>query len=71
MAPGTIKTVAGNGNIGLSGNIYISDPNNNRVRKVDTMGNISTFAGNGLPSMEATAVRRPAQVSATSGNRYG
>ncbi len=30
-----------------AGNIYISDRNNNRIRKVDTSGNISTVAGNG------------------------
>ncbi len=31
----------------LSGNIYISDQNNNRVRKVDASGVISTYVGNG------------------------
>lgn len=30
-----------------SGNIYIADTGNNSVRKVDTSGNITTFAGNG------------------------
>ena len=30
-----------------AGNLYISDKNNNRVRKVDTHGTITTFAGNG------------------------
>ncbi len=29
------------------GNLYISEINNQRIRKVDTSGNISTFAGNG------------------------
>lgn len=30
-----------------SGNVYIADVNHNRVRKVDTSGTISTYAGNG------------------------
>jgi len=30
-----------------TGNLYIADTNNNRVRKVDTNGVITTFAGNG------------------------
>jgi sugar lactone lactonase YvrE len=31
----------------LSGNLYIADYGNNRIRKVDTSGNITTVAGNG------------------------
>lgn len=31
------------------GNMYIADSGNNAVRKVDTNGNISTIAGNGVP----------------------
>ncbi len=30
-----------------SGNVYITDRQNNRIRKVDTSGNINTFAGTG------------------------
>lgn len=32
-----------------AGNIYISDANNQRIRKVNTAGIISTYAGNGSP----------------------
>lgn len=32
----------------LAGNLYIADANNNRIRKVDTNGIISTVAGNGI-----------------------
>src|SRR5712691_11735208 len=66
---GVISTVAGNGNLGFSGdggpatnaafnlasdvavdtegNIYIADRGNDRIRKVDKAGIISTVAGNG------------------------
>ncbi|MBD2700853.1 hypothetical protein IC229_09400 [Spirosoma sp. BT702] len=33
-----------------SGNLYIADQNNNRIRKVNTSGIISTYAGNGYAS---------------------
>lgn len=29
------------------GNIYVSEPSSHRVRKIDTLGNVSTFAGTG------------------------
>jgi CRISPR/Cas system CMR-associated protein Cmr3 (group 5 of RAMP superfamily) len=32
-----------------SGNLYISDRENNRIRKVSSTGTITTFAGNGTP----------------------
>jgi hypothetical protein len=32
-----------------SGNLYIADANNARIRKIDSAGTISTFAGNGTP----------------------
>ena len=34
-----------------AGNLYVVDRNNNRIRKVDTHGNISTFAGNGTSDL--------------------
>jgi uncharacterized protein (TIGR03437 family) len=68
-ASGTIRTIAGNGIQGFSGdggpataaqlsqpyrvavdgagNLYIADYGNNRIRKVNTSGIISTVAGNG------------------------
>jgi FG-GAP-like repeat/Bacterial Ig-like domain (group 3)/Beta-propeller repeat/NHL repeat/FG-GAP repeat len=67
--PGNLKTIAGNGTAGYTGdggaataaelngpngigydpqgNLYIADQSNNVIRKVDTTGNITTFAGNG------------------------
>ena len=97
---GVISTVAGNGNLGYSGdngpatsatfslatdvavdnagNIYIADESNNRVRKVNSAGTISTVAGNGKegfsgdggPATSATLFY-PASVAVDSaGNLY-
>lgn len=52
-----------------AGNVYICDADNNRVRKVNAAGIISTIAGNGTPAsggdgLQATAatINRPAGV---------
>jgi Abnormal spindle-like microcephaly-assoc'd, ASPM-SPD-2-Hydin/Galactose oxidase, central domain len=36
-------------NLDASGNLYITDTYNNRIREVNTSGTISTVAGNGIP----------------------
>ena len=42
--------------IDSAGNLYISDSNDHRVRKVDTGGIITTFAGNGTGSYQGDGV---------------
>ena len=32
-----------------AGNMYVTDVGNHAIRKIDTAGNVTTFAGNGLP----------------------
>lgn len=61
-----------------SGNLYIADQENQRIRKVDTSGNISTVAGNGSKGFSADNVtattsklNTPTGVAVdTSGNLY-
>ncbi|MBE2290846.1 MAG: Ig-like domain-containing protein [Chitinophagaceae bacterium] len=61
-----------------SGNIYISDNFNNRIRKVDASGNISTIAGNGTGGYSgdggaatAAMINRPTGISTdATGNIY-
>lgn len=61
-----------------AGNVYIADMDNNRIRKVDTTGKISTVAGNGNygytgdnVSATQTALSSPAAVAVdAAGNVY-
>jgi trimeric autotransporter adhesin len=61
-----------------AGNLYIADTNNNRIRKVDTSGTITTIAGNGTagytgdngPATSATLNKPAAVVVASTGNLY-
>jgi hypothetical protein len=48
--------------IDSSGNIYIADKDDNRVRKVTPAGTISPFAGNGLPDTPAIAEKLRRQL---------
>lgn len=40
-----------------SGNVYISDISNNRIRKVNTLGIISTFAGTGIAGFNGDGIQ--------------
>jgi Concanavalin A-like lectin/glucanases superfamily/FG-GAP-like repeat/HYDIN/CFA65/VesB-like, Ig-like domain/Abnormal spindle-like microcephaly-assoc'd, ASPM-SPD-2-Hydin/FIMAH domain/NHL repeat len=51
-----------------SGNLYIADTNNNRIRKVDASGNISTVAGNGTAGYSGDG---GAATSASLASPYG
>jgi uncharacterized protein (TIGR03437 family) len=61
-----------------AGNLYIADRDNNRVRKVDTKGIITTFAGNGKAATDgdggpatAASVQSPAGLATDrAGNLY-
>ena len=50
-----------------AGNVYIGDSNNNRVRKVDSSGIISTFAGTGTAGYVATQDGGPATAAQLNG----
>lgn len=61
----------------VTGEVYIADSNNNRVRKVDTFGTITTVAGNGRVGLVgdgklATTARlnKPKSVAVDSGRLY-
>jgi len=79
--PGPASTAQFNGLGGMvvdsAGNVYVSDVNNSRVRKIDTAGIVSTVAGNGTATWSgdgfATGVSlyAPAGLALdTAGNLY-
>ncbi len=64
--------------VDLAGNVYLPDPNNHRIRKVDRTGIITTFAGNGLsghagdggPAIDAAIGRSNGIAVDAAGNVY-
>ena len=73
--PATSASLGGPGGLALdrAGNLYIADPSNDRVRKVDKNGVITTVAGDGTLGGPATSTSlvRPNYVAVDSaGNLY-
>src|SRR6185437_5501515 len=50
-----------------SGNLYVADMNNNRIRKISTNGTVSTLAGNGITGHKDTAVAASAEFNLPTG----
>lgn len=59
-----------------SGNLYFTDGGNNRVRRIDSNGTITTFAGDGIagfsgvPGSATAAEIQPGSLAFSSGNLY-
>ena len=76
--PASAAQISGSAGIALdsTGNLYIADQANGRVRKVDSTGNITTIAGGGTSKAEgvqatSVALNAPAAVAVDSaGNLY-
>ena len=61
--------------VDAAGNLYIADLDNHRIRKVDTAGNISTVAGNGMAAYSgdggqatSASLNRPEGVAVDTAN---
>ena len=78
--PATMASLNGPNGIAVdsAGNVYIGDTYNDRIRKIDTRGVMSTIAGNGQPGFSGDGglavealVRQPSQMFVDStGNLY-
>ncbi len=75
LGPATGATLnhPGGVTVDASGNVYISDSYNNRIRKVGSSGIITTIAGNGLPNFStgdpatSASLQQPAGVAVDAG----
>jgi hypothetical protein len=60
--------------IDFSGNLYVCDGYNHRIRKIDLSGNVSTFAGSGTPGFRnsnSSSLHNPVNIISDSiGNIY-
>ncbi|MEW5677426.1 T9SS type A sorting domain-containing protein [Flavobacterium enshiense] len=72
---GNAATAKFNGPTGLgidsSGNLYVADYSNNRIRKIDTLGQVTTVAGSGTAGLadgngSSASFNHPAVVAVTS-----
>lgn len=53
-----------------NGTLYVADTGNNSVRKIDTLGNVTTLAGNGMP-LEVDGVTSGASINNPIAIEYG
>jgi len=68
LATNTSLCAPGGVAVDASGNLFIADSGNNRIRKVDTNGIITTVAGNGIGSYSGdNGVATSAELSSPSG----
>ncbi|MGD1071167.1 MAG: IPT/TIG domain-containing protein [Bryobacteraceae bacterium] len=78
--PATAASIGNNTRIAVDGSgfVYISDPDNHRIRRVAPGGTIATFAGNGVaastgdggPALQASLLNPAGLIIDTSGNLY-
>jgi len=57
--------------VDASGNVYIADTGNNVIRRVDSTGKISTYAGNGSPGYDRPSVPVNSRLNAPMGVAVG
>lgn len=80
FADGAVDVAMFNGDVDVAadliGNIYLADPFNHRIRKINTSGQVSTIAGSGIPGFKngtgvAAQFNRPGGIAIDKdGNLY-